>query len=88
MLHILRDKGGYLEFIKNSCTINSDSIRDKNAIWRLAAGFLKLLFPDLKVTQEEMYEYCLKPALDLRQRIRNQLSLLDSEYKATTITIN
>ncbi|MEW6481534.1 MAG: BREX system Lon protease-like protein BrxL [bacterium] len=45
--------------------INSDNIRDKNAIWRLAAGFLKLLFPDLKVSNAELYEFCLKPALNL-----------------------
>ena len=88
VLHILRDRGGYLEHIQNNCTINSDSIRDKIAIWRLAAGFLKLLFPDLNVTQEELYEFCLKPALSLRQRIRNQLALLDPEYKDMVITID
>ena len=87
VLHILRDKAGYLEYIQNNCTVNSDSIRDKIAIWRLAAAFLKLLFPDLNVTQEELYEYCLKPALNLRQRIRNQLTLLDPEYKDITIRI-
>jgi ATP-dependent Lon protease len=87
VLHVLRDRSGYLEYIKNNCTIESDSIRDKIAIWRLAAGLLKLLFPDLRVTQEELYEFCLKPALSLRQRIRNQLSLLDPEYKNIVISI-
>lgn len=87
ILHSLRDRPGYLEYVKNNCSIGSDNIRDKNAIWRLAAAFLKLLFPDKQVTREEFYEYCLKPALDLRQRIRNQLSLLDSEYKSMTITV-
>jgi len=85
--YMLRDRAGYLEYIQNNCTINSDSIRDKIAIWRLAAGFLKLLFPDLNVTQEELYEFCLKPALSLRQRIRNQLALLDPEYKGIVIAI-
>lgn len=88
VLHILRDKAGYLEHIQNNCVINSDSIRDKIAIWRLGAGFLKLLFPDLNVTQEELYEYCLRPALNLRQRVRNQLALLDPEYKDMVITID
>lgn len=87
VLHILRNRAGYLEYIQNNCSINSDSIRDKKAIWRLAASFLKLLFPDLNVTREELYEFCLKPALRLRQRIRNQLALLDSEYKDIVITI-
>jgi len=87
VLHVLRDRSGYLEYIKDNCTIDSDNIRDKIAIWRLAAGLLKLLFPNLEVTQEELYEYCLKPALNLRQRIRNQLALLDPEYKSMEIAI-
>lgn len=88
VLHILRDKDGYLEYIQNNCVINSDSIRDKIAIWRLATGLLKLLFPDLKVIQEELYEFCLKPALNLRQRIRNQLAFLDPEYKDIAISVD
>jgi len=87
-LHVLRDRAGYLEYIQNNCTINSDSITDKIAIWRPAAGFLNLSFPDLSVTQEELYEFCLKPALSLRQRIRNQLAILDPEYKDLTISID
>jgi ATP-dependent Lon protease len=87
VLHILRDKAGYLEYIQNNCAISSDSIRDKIAIWRLAAGFLKLLFPDLNVSKEELYEFCIKPALNLRQRVRNQLALLDPEYKRIIISI-
>lgn len=88
VLHILRDRAGYMEYIKNNCVINSDNIRDKNAIWRLASGFLKLLFPDLNVTREELYEYCLKPAVGLRQRVRNQLAYLDPEYKSMAISVD
>jgi len=87
VLHLLRDRSGYLEYIKENCTIESDNIRDKIAIWRLAAGLLKLLFPNLNVRQEELHEFCLKPALSLRQRIRNQLSFLDPEYKSIEISI-
>jgi ATP-dependent Lon protease len=87
VLHILRDKSGYMDYVKNNCVINSDNIRDKNAVWRLASGFLKLLFPDLNVTREDLYEYCLKPAINFRQRVRNQLAYLDAEYKAMTISV-
>jgi len=87
VLHILRDRAGYMEYIKNNCVIDSDNIRDKNAVWRLASGFLKLLFPDLDVSREDLYEYCLRPALSLRQRVRNQLAYLDPEYKAMTISV-
>jgi len=72
---------------QNNCTIISDSIKDKIAIRRLAAGLLKLLFPDLNVSKEELYEFCIKPALNLRQRVRNQLALLDPEYKRIVISI-
>jgi len=88
VLHILRDKGGYLEHIQNNCDINSDNIRDKIAIWRLSSGFLKLLFPDLQVDRDELYEFCIKPAIKLRQNIRNQLSLLDPEYKDIAISVD
>jgi len=88
VLHILRERSGYLEYVQNNCIIESDNIRDKIAIWRLAASLLKLLFPDLKLTQEELYEFCLKPALNLRQRVRNQLSLLDPEYRNIKISIH
>lgn len=87
VLHVLRDRSGYLEYVKNNCTIQSDYIRDKTAILRLAAGYLKLLFPDLNVTREQLYRYCLQPAVGLRQRIRNQLSYLDPEYKELAIQV-
>ena len=87
VLHALRDSTGYIEYVKNNCRINTDSIRDKIAIWRLSAGLLKLLFPNLEVSRDDFYNYCLGPAIKLRQRIRDQLSLLDSEYKQMTISV-
>lgn len=88
VLHVLRDSTGYIEYVKNNCNINTDSIRDKIAIWRFSAGLLKLLFPNLEVSREDFYNYCLEPAIKLRQRIRDQLSLLDSEYKQMTISVD
>lgn len=87
ILHALRDRTGYLEYVKRNCEIDTDSIRDKIAVWRLASGFLKLLFPNLEVNRDEFYEYCLKPAIKLRQRIRDQLCLLDPEYRRITISV-
>lgn len=88
ILHELRSKTGYVEYIKRNSETQSDSIRDKISIWRLAAGFLKLLFPNFEVDRNEFYEYCLKPAVALRQRIRNQLCLLDPEYKKISISVD
>ena len=52
----------------------------------LAAGFLKLLFPDLKPTEEQFKEFCVKPAVELRQRARDELHKLDPEYAKVEIS--
>jgi ATP-dependent Lon protease len=57
-------------------------LRDKKAIMKMASGFLKLLFPNLQSLNDLDYaNYCLKPAIELRQRVRDQLNYLDPEYK-------
>jgi len=60
-------------------------MRDKKAILRLATGYLKLLFPDLKLSAEEFQKYCIVPSVELRQSIRDQLSKLDPEYSIVKI---
>ncbi|MEW5819217.1 MAG: BREX system Lon protease-like protein BrxL [Cyanobacteriota bacterium] len=68
------------------------TIRDRNNILKSASGFLKLLFPDLIVSDDEFYHYCVKPALTLRQNIRDQLWFKDDEFrnlpKDLKVTIN
>ena len=59
------------------------SIRDQEAIINNASGLLKMLYPDLKVSEEAFYNYCLQPAVAMRQIVRNQLWLLDEEYRQT-----
>ena len=49
--------------------------------------YLKLLFPDLKLSHNELIEYCLRPAASLRQTIRDQLSGMDPEYKQLKINV-
>jgi len=46
---------------------------------------LKILFPDLNPTEKEFYTYCVNPAVELRQRIRDELCKLDREYEPKTI---
>jgi ATP-dependent Lon protease len=60
-------------------------MRDNKAIARLAEGFLKLLFPDLVLSEEEFITYCVNPAVRMRQQIRDELSKIDQEYKWVTI---
>lgn len=86
IMHHLRTRVGYETFAEaNTNLVGTNDRRDRNAIIRLASGYLKLLFPSLKVTRQEYIDFCLRPAIALRQRIRDQLTLLDPEYKRVHI---
>lgn len=59
------------------------SIRDQEAIIGTASGLLKILYPDLEVNANGFNSFCLQPAIQMRQLIRNQLWQLDAEYRQT-----
>lgn len=59
---------------------NCDDMRDSRAIESGATGLLKILFPDKHPSEEEFYRFCVNPALEMRQRVRDELSKLDPEY--------
>ncbi len=75
-----------IQSLRETACGGTDDLRDARAIERLAAAYLKLLFPNLAPRESEFYEYCLRPAVDLRQRVRDQLSQMDAEYKHFKIT--
>lgn len=78
----------YEEYIKaHGQILGTQDIRDRNAVIRLAAGYLKLFFPDLNLSRNELIEYCMRPAASLRQTIRDQLAGMDPEYKRLTIHV-
>ena len=80
ILHSLRQQAEYDYWVKEH-TQSSGDLRDIKAVERLSSGFLRLLFPDLSMATPALFdEHCLHFARQLRQRIRNQLSLLDEEY--------
>jgi ATP-dependent Lon protease len=86
VLHQLRTRAGYEQIVQQRSTITgTNDQRDIIAISRLAAGYCKLLFPHGELTDEDFNEYCLKPAISLRQRVRDQLAILDPEYTRVTI---
>ncbi|RMG73907.1 MAG: BREX system Lon protease-like protein BrxL [Chloroflexi bacterium] len=88
VLHRLRNDGAYDAFVSTHVKLvgsGSENMRNSNAIQRLAAGYLKLFFPDLQAKPHEFETYCLRPAIRLRQIICDQLSILDSEYKPASI---
>jgi ATP-dependent Lon protease len=86
VLHQLRKEIRYADYVKlNMHLAGSDDLRDRKAISRLATAFLKVLFPNIKLTIDEFREHCLKPAVELRQRVRDELHKLDAEYAKVSI---
>jgi ATP-dependent Lon protease len=59
--------------------------RDQVAVERLASGLIKLIYPDGKITEEELKEV-VSLACELRQRVHNQLTeLAPGEFKPRMI---
>lgn len=86
VLHHLRTRAGYEQIVQQRGTIiGTNDRRDLVAIHRLAAGYCKLLFPHGAMSDDDFVEYCLKPAITLRQRVRDQLAILDPEYARVKI---
>ena len=60
--------------------------RDITAVKRLSSGFMKLLFPHWRsvedVNLDEFKTYCLNPSIEMRKIIKEQLILMDEEYKS------
>lgn len=55
--------------------------RNEEAIASAASGLVKILFPHMMVSDRDFWQYCVKPAIRLRQLIWDQLYQLDSEYR-------
>ena len=86
VLHMMRRQSQYDNYVsENMRLVSCKDLRDQKAISRLAAGFLKLLFPDLQCSRTLFNAYCVRPAVDLRQRVRDELHKLDPEYAVVRI---
>lgn len=85
ILHQLRTQPIYGELVQDALSIpkNADT-RDTRAVLKICTGYLKLLYPHATNLQEipysEFKQYVLEPALRCRAIIRQQLSVLDSEF--------
>ncbi len=89
ILHSLRSNISYRDYIKTNMELqNCDDMRDSKAVEAGATGLLKILFPDQNPAEEEFYLYCVNPALELRQRVRDELCKLDREYVPITFSSN
>jgi len=88
ILHVLRREAQYGEYVSQRMRlVGCDDLRDRKAIARLATGFLKLLFPDLNPAEDEFRDYCVRPAVALRQRVRDELHKMDPEYAQVSIGV-
>lgn len=87
VMHALRADISYGKLVDELISVPvSADVRDTNAIKKIAAAHIKLLFPHWQkaedVDKEQFLHYCLEPAVRMRGTIRKQLSIMDSEYPA------
>lgn len=83
-----KEKRKYFKLTKIGKVISENDPFLKNEITRLATAYLKLLFPNLEnIERKDFVEYCVKPAVALRQRVRTELHKLDKEYKDIQIEV-
>lgn len=80
VLHALRQREEYSDFVLQHTRGGGDK-RDITAVQRLSAAFLRLLFPGMIVSRDEFEHYCLEPARTMRAMIRQQMAIMDPEYK-------
>ncbi|MFN4293706.1 MAG: BREX system Lon protease-like protein BrxL [Thermoflexales bacterium] len=55
--------------------------RNEDAVRMIASGLMKIQFPHGQVSAEDFEAYCLRPAVELRQLVWDQLYQLDAEYR-------
>jgi len=85
ILHSLRSDISYRDYVKLNMELeNCDDMRDSKSIEAGTTGLLKIIFPDMKPSEEDFYKYCVNPALELRQRVRDELCKLDREYDSVS----
>jgi ATP-dependent Lon protease len=78
----LRQDNRFMSYVQQHTQFDRNAtVRDQNAIFKSASGFLKVLYPHLNLTLMDYQRDCLEPALKLRQAIRNLLYYLDGEFR-------
>jgi len=80
VLHLLRKKTEYSDFVKIHLHSTGD-VRDVRAVEQISTGLLKLFYPDLNVSIENLEKFCVDTGKELRQLVREQMAIKDREYK-------
>jgi ATP-dependent Lon protease len=71
------------QFASRTVTLKGKKLykRNEDAVCLLASGLMKLQFPHGQITAEDFETYCVRPAVELRQLVWDQLYMLDAEYR-------
>jgi ATP-dependent Lon protease len=79
----LRDDLTTDQYVNRKVSLSGDMVYGRNemAVKDIASGMMKLLFPNGEVSDSDLMKYCVKPALELRQYVWDQLYQLDAEYR-------
>ncbi|MBW6515338.1 MAG: BREX system Lon protease-like protein BrxL [Candidatus Cloacimonetes bacterium] len=88
LLHELRRHKYYSNCVKQNIRLNgSEDMKDQKAILKMATAYYKLLFPHQQLTLAEFNHYCLQPAIELRQTLRDELHKLNKCVPKVTLAI-
>lgn len=90
IMHLLRDDASYRQIVDQLIEVpEASDTRDTEAIKRICTAYLKLLFPNVRsakdISTREFMRYCLRPASKMRNIIKTQLGILDTEFRGKTI---
>ena len=92
IMHLLRDDASYRAIVDKLVDVPEKAdTRDTEAVKRIATAYLKLLFPNVRTTQDvnakRFLRYCLRPARNMRQIIKRQMGILDTEFKGKDVPV-
>lgn len=90
IMHLLRDDASYRTVVDRLIEVPEKAdTRDTEAVKRIATAYLKLLFPNVRnvtdISERDFKNYCLKPAMKMREIVRMQQIYIDKEYKGKDI---
>lgn len=90
ILHELRNDVSYRAIVDQIVDVpDKADTRDTEAIKRIATAYLKLLFPNVRNIQDvnprKFQQYCLHPAIRMRKIIKQQLGILDVEFRGKDV---
>ena len=91
-MHELRNDMTYRTIVDELVIVpDGADTRDTEAVKRIATAYLKLLFPNVQkasdITARDFRRYCLTRAVRMRDTIKYQLGLLDSEYAGKDLPV-